>query len=91
MTDAQTRDHCRRLLNGMYLVKSQGGYRHAAKQAFKEYPDFNPSNLGDHPTEYPSVCLFRFDKQMGQFRAQIHSAHTYRTQLIRLQADLDRV
>lgn len=90
MTDAYTQEQCRRLINGMYLVKGQGGYRHAAKQFFKGRQDFNPSNLADHPTEYPAVCQFHYDTQFNQYRARIQSLDAYRSQLNRLLADLDR-
>jgi len=91
MSDSFTQEQCRRLVNGMYLVKSHGGYRHAAKQAFKDHQGFNPSNMADQPVNFPAVCHFSYDKQFNQYRARIHDLDTYRTQLIRLKADLDRV
>lgn len=82
-------DQCRRLMNGLYLVKGEDGFRNGAAQAFKDHQSFTPGDLTDSPAEYPVVCEYRVD-QFGKFNARTYPVDVYRTHLIRMLADLDR-
>lgn len=85
---ADPRPNWRRLNNGLYLVRTQAGFRHALHDYFNEYQLNAMRPIVGYPKVYPSVVRLTYLHGWNEPQAHCTPINEYKAELAALVADL---